>query len=382
MRILLLSTGGKIGGEETFTRNLALSLLDKGHYVEVAAGGNVQQSDLEKRGIKICPIDITARRPLGLNKAAKKLSKYVNDNNIDVVHAQAIGPAIMGIWAKKYHGCKTPWIWHNHGITDFAYKHIVRHLNGLDCIVANSDYVKESLKGHGVKPEVIVRIHNGINFDDFYVTQTDRENNRHKLVSELGIPGNARCIVYVGRLSPEKGVEVLLRAFDIYGSSHPEVYCVLVGDGTERKRLENQVESSKTASRVKFLGFRSDIKEIVSACDTLVLPSHIETFSLTTLQAFASGTPCIGSDVGGTPEQILDKFSGRMFPDNDEKELCRCLEDIIGNEDRASYYSANAQHLSRNYLNIDRMTDDIITVYKNLIIKNRQNYESCIPYNG
>ena len=63
MRILLLSTGGKIGGEETFTRNLALGLIERGHYVEMAVGGPVQREDAEKAGIRITEIDITGRSP-------------------------------------------------------------------------------------------------------------------------------------------------------------------------------------------------------------------------------------------------------------------------------------------------------------------------------
>ena len=366
MKILLLSTGGKIGGEETFTRNLALSLLEKDHYVEVAAGGPVQEEDLKSRGIKICPINITSRKPYGLYKAASALSRYAKEHKFDIVHAQAIGPAIMGVLAKKFNACKIPWIWHNHGITDFAYNHIVKRLNSLDCIIANSDYVKESLKGHGVKPQVIARVHNGINYNDFYATEEERKLNREKLLAELKFPSGAKIIVYVGRLSPEKGVEVLLRAFEIYGSSHPDAYCILVGDGVERLKLEKQISEYKVNDRIRFLGFRSDIKEIVSACDALVLPSHIETFSLTTLQAFATGTPCIGSDVGGTPEQILDKFSGRLFPDNDEQALSKCIEEVIGDKDCSAYYSANARTLSRSYLNTDRMTEDIISIYKKL----------------
>lgn len=366
MKILLLSTGGKIGGEETFTRNLAISLLDKGHYVEVAVGGSIQEEDLKSCGIKICPVNITSRKPYGLYKAAGALSRYAAKHKFDIIHAQAIGPAIMGILAKKFHGCKIPWIWQNHGISNFAYGHIVKYFNCLNKVIACSDYVKEALIGNGVNPQVITRVHNGINYDDYYVAAEDCRLNRKKLASELKYPSDAKIIVYVGRLSPEKGVEVLLRAFEIYGGSHPDAYCILVGDGVERLKLEKQISEYKVKGRIRFLGFRSDIKEIVSACNVLVLPSHSETFSLTTLQAFATGTPCIGSDVGGTPEQILDKFSGRLFPDNDEDALSRCLEEVIGDKERSAYYSANARTLSRSYLNTDRMTEGIISIYKNL----------------
>ena len=369
MRILLLSTGGKIGGEETFTRNLALSLMKVGHYVEVAYGGDVQKEDLVSKGITVCPVNIQARKPLGLYKAARELTKYVEENKFDVVHAQAIGPAIMGVLAKKFFDCKTPWIWHNHGITDFAYNHIVKHLNSLDAIIANSDYVRESLKGHKVKPEVIKRIHNGICVDDFKIEKSLSVECHSKLISEINASSDDKLLIYVGRLSPEKGVEVFLKAFeDLYGRMK-HIRCVLVGDGAQKGELLTQISTYQSKDRIHFLGFRSDIKELVSACDVLVLPSHIETFSLTTLQAFATGTPCVASDVGGTPEQILDKFNGLLFQDNDSKELAAKLEMLLNDKELHEYLVSNAKKLSNSYLNTDRMTKDIEQVYVELINK-------------
>lgn len=366
MKILLLSTGGKIGGEETFTRNLALSLMGHGHSVEVAVGGDVQKKDLESRGVSICPIDITSRTPVGLYKAAKQLSRYVVEKKIDVVHAQAIGPAIIGVLAKKCYKCTTPWIWHNHGITDFAYKHIVKHLNSLDAIIANSDYVRESLKGHKVNADIIKRVHNGICVKDFTTDEIHAKQCRTALYKAIGADGNDKTIIYVGRLSPEKGVEVLLNAFELLYAKMQNVCCVLVGDGVQKQELLSQISNYKSKQKIHFLGFRSDIKEIVSACDALVLPSHIETFSLTTLQAFATGTPCIASDVGGTPEQVLDKFNGLLFEDNNSKELAEKLSQLLTDRELHDYLVDNGKKLSASYLNTDRMTCDIENIYVEL----------------
>ena len=99
------------------------------------------------------------------------------------------------------------------------------------------------------------------------------------------------------------------------------------------------------------------------------MPSHIETFSLTTLQAFATGTPCIASDVGGTPEQVLDKFNGLLFKDNDSGELSEKLQLLLANDDLHDYLVRNAKKLSASYLNTDRMTRDIENIYVKLIKK-------------
>lgn len=367
MRILLLSTGGSIGGEETFTRNLALTLMGKGHYVEMAVGGKIQKDDVIKNGIIVADIDVTSRNPIGIIKAAKNLTEYVNKHHIDIVHAQAIGPALMGIVAKKLFKCHTPWIWHNHGITEFSYKFVVRRLNSLDKIIANSDYVSEQLKGHGVTPSVIQRIHNGINTKEFSVSDDKVLSIKESIRTEFGIPKDSFVVIYVGRLSPEKGVEVLLNGFEKLHSKNNNIRCLIVGNGPQKNELISMIQNFTSKENVIFAGFRKDIRDLVATSNILVLPSHIETFSLTTLQAFATGTVCVCSDVGGTPEQILDKFNGRLFQDNDFNQLASILEELSSQKQEIEYLKANAKELSDSYLNIDRMALEIENLYNKLI---------------
>lgn len=367
MKILLLSTGGGIGGEETSTRNLALSLMERGHSVEVGVGGEVQKQDLNERGVSICPIDITSRKPVGLFKAARQLEAYITDNGFDVVHAQAVGPAIIGVLAKRFWKCDIPWIWHNCGITDFAYKHIARHLNSLDAIIAVSDYVRECLKAHRVNADIIRRVHNGIRVKDFETDVESARLSRIALYRAIGADEDDRTILYVGRLSPEKGVEVLLKAFELVYAGNQNVRCVLVGDGIQKADLVSQISKYNSKEKVHFLGFRKDIRELVSASDVLVLPSHSETFGLATVQAFATGTPCIASDVGGIPEQVLDKFNGLLFKDGDYEMLAEKIKAVISDKTMRDYLVTNARKLSKSYLNTDRMTDDIENIYAELI---------------
>ncbi|MEG1916899.1 MAG: glycosyltransferase family 4 protein [Muribaculaceae bacterium] len=367
MKILLLSTGGKTGGEETFTRNLALNLQKKGHYVEVAVGGDIQQLDLDAYNIKIAPIDITKRNVWGLFNCAKALAKYIKTNHFDIIHAQAIGPAIMGVLAKKIWRCQTPWIWHNHGITDFAYKYIVKYFNRLDLVIANSDYVGVMLRRYGISLSKCKRIHNGITVADFAVTDQDRDVLKSAKRVEFGFKSTDKIVIYVGRLSPEKGVEVLLRAFEAVYADRTDIQCLLIGDGVQKAALESQISNYNSKQHIVFAGFRKDIKELVAASDILVLPSHMETFSLTTLQAFATGTPCIASDVGGTPEQILNDFNGFLFRDNDDEDLALKIKVLIEDSNKYNYFRHNAKALSESYLNGGRMTDEIEQVYKSLI---------------
>lgn len=369
MKVLLLSTGARIGGEETFTRNLALALQKRGIDVRVCPGGPVQKEDLQKNGIDICEEDITGRSPLGLLKGAKTITKYVIDNGIDVVHSQAVGPAIMGVIAKKFYSSNVPWLWTNHGITDFAYNHIVKHLNSLDLVISNSDYVYVMLKNHGVHESRLKRIHNGINVSDFSVTKEEQKLYREMVEKEFGIKPDKKIVTYVGRLSPEKGVNVLLEAFQGLHNEKQDTVCLLIGDGVERKKYEEFVANTNCKDSYIFAGFRKDIKELLSASDILVLPSLIETFSLTTLQAFVAGATVVASDVGGTPEQVLPDFNGLLFKSLNVEDLKNKLVFVLENPDKAVSYKKHARELCENYLNEDRMTDEIVSAYTELIKK-------------
>lgn len=369
MKILLLSTGGKIGGEETFTRNLALRLIELGHVVQVAIGGSIQKKDLESHDIEVAPIDITGRSLFKIFIGAKNLSKYIEENEFDIVHAQAVGPALMGVISKKLFHCSIPWIWHNHGISNFAYNHIVKYLDNLDLVISNSDYVYVTLRNHGISLEKSKRIHNGINVKDFSVSSDEQKIFEKNIHDEFDIPMKNKILIYVGRLSSEKGVEVFLKAFERVYSVHLNTSCIIVGDGIEKSNLLAQIEKYKSRENIYFIGFRKDIKELVAASNILILPSHIETFSLTSLQSFATGTPCIASDVGGTPEQILNDFNGYLFKDNDYSDLAMKIQYLLENEVIYDYIKKNAKKMSNSYLNSDRMINEIELVYKSLIEK-------------
>ncbi|WP_459186832.1 glycosyltransferase family 4 protein [Parabacteroides sp. APC149_11_2_Y6] len=363
MKILLLSTGGRIGGEESFTKNLALGLMKKGHQVIVGVGGIIQAADLKELGIRIAPIDITKRTPWGLYFNAKKLVRYVTAEKFDIVDVQAVGPAIMGILAKRLFHCNVLWIWHNHGISSFAYKCVVKYLKVLDLSIGVSDYVLTKMRAYGIPWEKSCRIHNGISLQDFTLKEADKYLALIDIRRSLNIPEKSFLFTYIGRLSPEKGVEVFLRAFEQLYATHNNVYCLLVGDGIQKQALLELIKKFSSGNNIIFAGFRKDIPQVLAASDGLVLPSHAETFSLTALQAFAIGTPIIASDVDGTPEQVLPLFNGLLFKDDDSNDLCLKMSFLLNNPDLAKYYTINARKLSESYLNIDRMIAETEQVY-------------------
>ena len=364
MNILLASTGNNIGGEETFTRNLALSLLSRGHRVWVAVGGKVPGEDSIRRNIPIADMDIKGRGLISLLKGAREIRKFIREFNIDIVHCQAVGPAIMGgIILKLRWNQGEKWFYHGHGINKYTYKWLPFILNIFDLSITVSDFELIKLKSNGVKDSKIVRVHNGIDPKIFGFEQKEKDINNSKIRTELGIDKNEYIVGYIGRLSPEKGCDLIIPAIKCVLEKKKLIRLVIVGDGVMKNIMKHEVEKSNIGKQVIFTGFRSDIPKVLCCFDSLILPSYMETFSLTTLQAMGVGIPVIASDTGGNPEQVVPNFNGVLFKVGDYIDLSDKIIDIIDNENSIKLGN-NGKELIKKYLNEDRMVDEIEFYYK------------------
>ncbi len=124
--------------------------------------------------------------------------------------------------------------------------------------------------------------------------------------------------VYVGRLSPEKNLSLLLRAFYGVASTYDKVRLLIVGDGPDRENLEAQVRLMKMENKVFFAGMvdHKEIPAYLFAADIFVTPSYAETFGLSTVEAMAAGLPTLGIDAPGTSDIIGDGIPGLISPDD------------------------------------------------------------------
>ncbi len=367
MNILLVSTGGHIGGEETFTKNLANSLLTRGYNVWVAPGGKVQKEDLIKWQIPIADIDIKGRNLKGLFKGANEIKKFVQKNRIDIVHCLAAGPAIMGGFIKKMHWNQGErWIYHGIGINRLTYKWLPVFLNLLDLSIVCSDFELLKFKLNRIKESKIVRVHHGIDHKLYGFENDEKNYNRKEIRNEIGVLEDDFIIGYIGRLSPEKGCDLIIPAFKKVIEKNSSVKLVIVGDGILKNAMQEQVESNHLGDKVVFTGFRDDIPKVLCCLDSLVLPSYMEAFSLTSIQAMGVGIPVIASDAGGNPEQVIPYFNGYLFESGNYDDLSKKIIELTRNED-SKRMGNNGKELVKKYLNNGRMVDEIEFYYKTLI---------------
>lgn len=155
----------------------------------------------------------------------------------------------------------------------------------------------------------------------------------------LGLPPEVLVVAFVGRLSPEKAPEVLLRA--VQGTS---IQVLVAGEGPLRPALEAEADPTQ----VRFVGFLPDVGPVLAAADVLALPSRTEGLPMAALEAMAAGVPVVASAVGSLPE-VLGDGAGVLVPAGDAGALRVALESLSTPEARGPLASTARQRVESRY---------------------------------
>ncbi len=190
-----------------------------------------------------------------------------------------------------------------------------------DRIIANSEAVRRYLlERGGLCPEKVVTIYNGVDFARFHRSYDPAERRR-----ELGLPPDAILLGCIARLEPAKDHATLLQALALLRERRPELYLVIVGDGTRREALERMAHELGIGDRVRFTGFRTDSAEWIRSIDLSVLSSRKEGLSNTIIESMAAGKAVVATDVGGNGEVIREGDTGYLVPPGDPAALAAAL---------------------------------------------------------
>lgn len=202
----------------------------------------------------------------------------------------------------------------------------IKHaLSDCSAITAVSEDLATKMKTMGNFHGKIHVFPNGVDLSLFAIR--DKKVEREK----AGWPADKKVILYVGRLSPEKGVDCLLEAARILKREQTNITIIVIGGGAEEKRLKALSETLGLTDTVRFLGEQSpaEINRFLGLADLLCLPSIREGCPNVILEAFASGRPVVGSQVGGIPEMINNGENGFLFRAGDAKDLADALDKTL-----------------------------------------------------
>lgn len=181
--------------------------------------------------------------------------------------------------------------------------------------------------------------------------------------------GEDDFILYAGRLSGVKNVQLLIDTFETIASDYPDLTLRFTGDGEERGSLEQQVHERGLSERVEFTGWvdRSTLHEYFGRCQVFVLPSDFETFGIVVLEAMASGKPVVASDTMGPRSIISDGEDGVLFQPSNSDALRHALERLLSSPERRSRLGTQAMTTVRESYAFSEIAERLLTISQELI---------------
>jgi glycosyltransferase involved in cell wall biosynthesis len=159
-------------------------------------------------------------------------------------------------------------------------------------------------------------------------------------------PGT-HIVVTAARLSPEKGINVLIDAAERVLNVYPGARFLVFGDGSDRDHLEDLIAEADIGHAFALCGFRNDLDDLLANADLSVLPSHTEGLPNVVLEASAAGVPVVATRVGGTPEAIVDGETGWIVPPGDAVVLAGAVLNLLGDPARRARLGAAGREFVR-----------------------------------
>jgi len=222
-----------------------------------------------------------------------------------------------------------------------------------------SDDLRKHIEAYGIKAKFQV-VPNVVNTAFFY-----------PLAKRSYKSAGIKKLLWVGLLTPKKGVPYLLEALSQLKDRRDDFALDIVGDGPNRAEYEQMVAELGLSDRVKFHGLKSksEVAEFMRRCDFFVLPSIWENLPVVLIEALASGKPVIASRVGGIPEMINDEV-GCLVPPKDVDALAEAIDHML---DRSQSYSASniAKYAIRHY-SFQRVGQQLHNIYHKLLLRQPQ----------
>jgi len=293
------------------------------------------------------------------------LREIIKKGNVRIVHSHNYKSDIYVFMAsignRRIKRVATCHNWTDEDFKSRVYGMLDRHvLKHFDAVVAVSESVYDRLLKSGVSQERLKLIGNSVLPDDCVIRRT-----RNRLDNAMGL----LSIAYVGRLSKEKGVDVLLRACSRLAKTAPQIRYSLrvVGEGPERVNLERLCLDVMQEGTVVWTGFRRDVPAILAETDVFVLPSRIEASPIVVLEAMAAGCAIVATNVGDIPKRIKDGRNGILIPPDDDEALEKALRRLAVDSTLRHRLASQAKEDFWQYHAKSGIFEEYACIYRRLI---------------
>jgi len=367
VRILFINSIQVYGGGEVWMVTAAGELQRRGHQVTIVCRpGSPLQHHAERAGLPVVPLeihgDLDPRTIWSMIRLIGRLRVDViltnTDKELRFAGAASLlrgGPPVI---------CRKGI---DHPLKDtLGYRLTYNRLAAA--VVANSQATRQTLLGSApwLDPDRVHVIHNGIDPAGYQPEQT------RDLYDDLGLPATASVVGFVGRLSPQKGLEFLLPAFATVAARLPDAHLLLVGEGELDGMIRDFAAEHRLADRICLAGFRDDIPDVMRTLDVCVLPSLWEGFGIVLIEAMAAGKPCVTTRISSMPEIVRDPQTGRIVPPRDPQALADALLAILEDPDAARQMGEAGRAIMHRHFTLSAMVERYEDVFRRHIGRGRR----------
>lgn len=227
--------------------------------------------------------------------------------------------------------------------------------------IANSVAVNEFYVSKlGVPQEKITTVAGGVDIESFQQARADG------IRKELGLPNDAVVVTCVGNLAPNKGQASLIAAFEQVFANNPKAFLLLVGEGETRPLLEAQIQQSTAKTRIKLLGRRTDVANILKASTIFALPTLFEGLSVAILEAMAAGLAIVTTNIPENRVICTDQKSALLVEPASTEQLAAALTILRDHPERIKELGRAALASVRKDYAIDQFAPRFATVLTEL----------------
>jgi glycosyltransferase involved in cell wall biosynthesis len=366
----LVDAVGVSGGGERFARHLTMRLngdrFDRYLCVtrwspELAANPDTRAALDELREAGVAFVGLR-RRSVASLAAWRPVLRMLRGGRIQILHTHKFGAnawgGLLSLAARPpvLVAHEQTWSYEGRPIRRLIDRELVaRRADAFVCV--SSEDRRRMIEVERIDPRKIVLVPNAI---------PGAAPVGHDVRRELAIESDAPVVGAVCVLRPQKALDVLLRAGALVKAEYPRLRIVIAGDGPERERLEAQATSLGLGETVRFLGFRSDVPDVLGALDVAVSCSDFEGTPLAVMEYMEAGRPIVATRVGGVPDLIETGVHGLLVPPRDEAGLAAAIGRLLDDRDAARQMAERARQRRRAEFDIEAAARRMESLYEEL----------------
>lgn len=229
-------------------------------------------------------------------------------------------------------------------------------------IICVSDAIKKIMAASIKDQDKLVTIYDGIDVRNF------NQDKKAKLRKEFNIATEEYMIGNVAALAPHKDYVTFINTACVLINRGLKAKFLMIGEGGERKKLEQYIQQKGLSNHIIMTGFRKDVKEIVAELDVFLMTSETEGLGSSILDAMASGVMVVATEAGGIPEVVIHNKTGLLSPVKDVHTLANQVEHVLHHPDVKEKMIAQAKEAVKKFSK-ENMASLTLQIYKEVISK-------------